>query len=233
MSREKILRKKLLEEPDEFHTLSQRAWLWVHANRDRTALAAGGVLAVVLIGIGAKAWVERSNEQRSTAVSSAITRYAKAQGAAIPADLRHELAGLAERYAGSPEGAVARYFQAGALAASGEIDQARQLYGGLAKEDRKAGDLATFSRVALAYLDLARGARDTALTAFQELIATRDAAVPRAQIMMEIAAIHEKQGRAAEARKVYQELLAEHPDGPWATDAKEQLRQLPDGKPVS
>ena len=44
--------------------------------------------------------------------------------------------------------------------------------------------------------------------------------------MIEIAAIHEKQGRAAEARRVYQDLLAEHPDGSWAATVKDRLRIL-------
>ena len=37
MSRETISRKKLLQEPDEFLSLSQRVWLWVHENRQRRA----------------------------------------------------------------------------------------------------------------------------------------------------------------------------------------------------
>ena len=33
MARDKISRKKLLQEPDEFLSLSQRVWLWVHENQ--------------------------------------------------------------------------------------------------------------------------------------------------------------------------------------------------------
>lgn len=226
MSRDKISRKKLLQEPDEFLSLSQRVWMWVHENRRMAGMIAGGVAAAVLLAVGVNAFIERSRGQRSTAVAAAVSRYAQAPGGAIPADLRQELSALADRYAGSPEGEVARFFQAGALAAAGETEQARQIYTALSGAGSQQADLALLAKQALAYLDLAGGAVDAALPAFQQLLKEQGGAVARAQIMLEIAAIHEKQGRAAEARRVYQDLLAEHPDGSWAATAKDRLRML-------
>ncbi len=226
MSREKISRKKLLQEPDEFLSLSQQIWLWAHENRRKTAMFAGGVAAVVLLAVGVKAYVERSHGQRATAVATAVARYTQAPAGAIPADLRQELGTLAERYGGSPEGDVARFFLAGAYAAAGETEKARQAYTALAGGAQRQSELAMLARQALAYLDLGSGATDAALTAFQELLKTQGGAVARAQIMLEIAAIHEKKGRPAEARRVYQDLLAEHPDGSWTATAKDRLRLL-------
>jgi len=233
MSRETISRKKLLQEPDEFLSRSQQIWLWVHENRQKTGMIAGCVAAAVLLAVGVKAYIERSHGQRATAVAAAVARYTQAPAGAIPSELRQELATLADRYAGSPEGAVARFFQAGALAASGESEKARQIYAALAAPGAQQGDLSLLARQSLAYLDLAGGSVDAALTAFQELLKAQGGAVARAQIMLEIAAIHEKKGRAAEARRVYQELLAEHPDGSWATTAKERLRIIAETGPAA
>ncbi|MHB8836848.1 MAG: tetratricopeptide repeat protein [Candidatus Methylomirabilia bacterium] len=231
MSRAQTSRKKLLQEPDEFLSGSQRLWLWVHENRDRAGMIAGGIGVAVLLAVGAKAYVDRSNTQRSTAVAAAVARYVQAPVGALPATLQHELATLADRYAGSPEGAVARYFQAGALAAAGEIEKARQVYTTLGTPGEQQGDLALLSRQALAYLDLAGGNVDAALKAFQDLLKAQGGAVARAQIMMEIAAIHEKQGRAAEALRVYKDIVAEHPDGSWVAAAKDRLRLLAELSP--
>ena len=49
--------------------------------------------------------------------------------------------------------------------------------------------------------------------------------------MLEIAAIHEKQGRAAEARRVYQDIIDEYPDGSWVAAAKGRLRILAELSP--
>jgi len=231
MSTVKISRKKLLQEPDEFLSLSQRIWLWVHRNQGKTGMIAGGIAAAVLLAVGVKAYVQRSGEQRSTAVAAAVARYTQAPPGVIPAALRQELAALADRYAGSPEGAVARFFQAGAFAAAGETEKARQLYTTLAVLGAQQENLALLAQQALAYLDLAGGSVDAALLAFQELLKVQGGVVARAQIMLEIAAIHENQGRAAEARRVYQDLLSAHPEGSWAATAKERLRLLAESGP--
>jgi tetratricopeptide (TPR) repeat protein len=231
MSRETISRKKLLQEPDEFLSGSQQVWLWVHENRDKAAMIGGGIVAAVLLAVGVKAYVEHAHDQRSSAVAAAVARYAQAPGGVAPADLRQELATLAERYSGSPEGAVARFFQAGAFAASGETEKARQLYAALASSGAQQADLALLARQSLAYLDLASGKSEAALASFNELLAAQGGPVARAQIMLEIAAIHEKQGRTDDARRVYQELLAAHPDGSWTATAKERLRVLAEIKP--
>ena len=231
MSREQMSRKKLLQEPDEFLSLSQQIWLWVHENREKSGMIAGGIIAAVLLAVGVKGYVERSHGQRSTAVATAVARYTDAPGGAIPADLQKELATLADRYAGSPEGAVARFFEAGALAAAGETAKARTIYAAVVSAAAQQPDLALLARQSLAYLDLAGGSVDAALASFQDLLKTSNGAIARAQIMMEIAAIHEKQGRTAEARQVYQDVLAQHPDGSWAAAAKDRLRVLAERAP--
>lgn len=231
MAKAQISRKKLLEEPDEFLSGSQRIWMWVNQNRNKAWMIGGGIVVAVLLAVGGKAYIEWSSGQRLTTVAAAVALYTQAPDGAIPADLQHELATLADRYAGTREGAVARYFQAGALAAAGESEKARQFYLTLSAPGAQPGDLTLLARQALAYLDLAGGSVDAALTAFQDLLKVQGGVVSRAQIMLEIAAIHEKQGRAAEARRVYQDIVAEHPDGSWVAAAKDRLRFLDELSP--
>jgi len=226
MSQAKVSRKKLLQEPDEFLSLSQRVWLWVHEHRNLSIMVGGGLLAAVLIAVSIKAYVESSREKRAEALATAVAHLAQAPEGKVSTDVRNELAGLAERYAGASEGEVARYFLAGALAASGESETARGMYKTLASNATKNPEIAMGARIALAYLELAGGANEAALTAFEALLKTEGAAIPRAQIMLEIAGIHEKQGRVADATRVYQALVAEHPDGSWVDTAKERLRSL-------
>jgi tetratricopeptide (TPR) repeat protein len=233
MSEQKTSRKQLLQEPDEFLSTSQHVWLWVHANQQKAAIIVGGMVIAVLAAVGIKSYVEHAHTQRSAALAAAVAKYAQASGGALPAELKQEFSTLAERYAGAPEGAVARYFLAGTLAAGGDTAKAREIYTALAAPGAAQADLALLARQSLAYLDLAAGNADAALAAFQELLKA-PGAVGRAQILLDCAAIHEKKGRTADARRLYQELLAEHPEGPWVATAKERLRLLAEtGTPAS
>lgn len=218
-------RKKLLNEPDEFISASQHAWHWVSEHRTRAAAIAGGVVGAILVAIVAKSLVDSSHRSRDEAVSAAVTRYGKASGGTLPADLLPELSRLAQKHAGAPAGKVARFFEAGALAGGGEADKARGIYRGLAA-DAGVPELAPLAGVALAYLDLSEGKDEAALAAFQALLTGKDAAVPRAQLMMEVAALHERRGKTAEALEVYREVAAAHPDGSWAAEAKERVKAL-------
>ena len=218
-------RKKLLTEPDEFISTSQHAWQWVLEHRNRALAIVGAAVGAVLLVVIVKAFIESSHEKRSAAVSSAVARYGEAPAGRLPADLLPELAALARKHAGAPEGKVARFFEAGALAAGGELEKSRQAYQELSTAD-KSGEIAPLAGVALAYMELAQGRDEAALTAFQGLLGTKDAAVPRAQLMMEIAALHEKRGKTAEALEAYREVTASHPDGSWAAEAKERVKAL-------
>ena len=226
-------RKKLLNEPDEFISTSQHVWLWVTEHRTRAMAIAGGVVGAILLAVLAKALVDHSRQSRSESVSAAVTRYGKATGGKPPADLLPELSGLAKKYAGAPEGQVARFIEAGALAAGGDLDKAREGYRELAATGKDGGELAPLAGVGLAYLELAQGKDDAALAAFQGLLDAKDAAIPRAQIMLEIAALHEKRGKTAEALEVYREIAASHPDGSWSAEVKERLRALAGTRPAA
>jgi tetratricopeptide (TPR) repeat protein len=225
-------RKKLLNEPDEFISTSQHVWLWVTEHRTRALAIAGGVVGAVLLAVLVKALVDNSRRSRSESVSAAVTRYGKATDGKPRADLLPELSGLAKMYASAPEGKVARFFEAGALTSGGEFDKAREVYRELAA-GKDGGELAPLAAVALAYLDLVQGKDDAAFASFKSLLDARDAAIPRAQVMLEIAALHEKRGKTAEALEVYRQIAAAHPDGSWSALVKERLQALAGSGPAS
>jgi predicted negative regulator of RcsB-dependent stress response len=171
-------RKQLLKEPDEFISTSQHVWLWVTEHRTRAMAIAGAVAGAVLVAVLVKALVENSREKRSAAVSAAVARFGQAPEGKLPADLLPELADLAQKYAGSPSGTIARFFEAGASAAGGDADKARRIYQELRAGDKGGAEIAPLSGVALAYLDLAQGQDDAALASFQALLAEINAEDP-------------------------------------------------------
>ena len=195
-------------------------------------MIAGGIVAAVLLAVGVKAYIERSQR-------AALDRGCRGRRPLHPGggrrDPRRSAAGA--RRARRPLRRLARGRRCAVLPGRGACGRRRDARRRGRSTPRwrlpgaQQGDLALLARQALAYLDLAGGAVDAALTAFQELLKAQGGAVARAQIMLEIAAIHEKQGRAAEARRVYQDILAEHPDGSWVATAKDRLRLLAELSP--
>ena len=171
-------RKKLLNEPDEFISTSQHVWLWVTEHRDRALAIGGGVVGAVL------ARGRREGAHRPLARSRVRSRSpppwratARRRTASRRADLLPELGGLAKKYAGAPEGKVARFFEAGALAAAGELDKARAGLPGAGDGQGRAATSPPLAGVALAYLDLAAGAGRRGARRLQEP-ARRDRARP-------------------------------------------------------
>ena len=229
MTTPKQSRKQLLNEPDEFLSLSQHILLWVHENRARATAIVGGVAAVLLLAILGRGYYVNSREERAAELARTVDRYLGFKdGTAVPADVPRQLEELAARESGSVEGAVARYFAAGALATQGESVKAGSAFAAVAQDPGGKGgaDLVPLARLAQGYLALAGGDADGALARFEELLKSTGAVVPRAQLQLEIAAILEKKGKPEEARRAYEEVEKSFPDGTFAAKAKERLRLL-------
>jgi len=226
MARVKISRKKLIQEPDEFLSLSQRVWLWVHDNQGRAAAIAGGAVAAVLLVVLVAALVKSSRNARVEAVATVMDRYlSPKEGEAVP-DVSGDLTGLAQKYAGDTEGALAQYFLGGYHGVKGDYARSAEAFAQVEKNAPAGTGLGTLARVAEGYLALARGESDRALEDFQKLVQDTGAVVPRAQLHLEIGAILEQKGRLTDARRVYEEVSQAYPDSSWQTKAKERLRSV-------
>jgi hypothetical protein len=226
MARVKISRKKLVQEPDEFLSLSQRVWLWVHDNQGRAAAIAGGAVGAVLLVVLVSSLVQSSRNARVEEVARVMDRYlAPKDGAPVP-DVSRDFADLAQKYAGDTEGVLARYFLGAYHGAKGDYARAGEAFAEVGKNAPAGTGLGTLARVAEGYVALARGESDRALEDFQKLVQDKGAVVPRAQLQMEIGALLEQKGRLADARRVYEEVSQANPDSTWHTKAKERLRAV-------
>ncbi len=219
MTSDKISRKKLLEEPDEFLSLTQRAWGWATENRSKAIAAVGAVVALVLAGVAGVTLAERSRAARSQELAEAVESYRGGEGGAAAGRLE----ALADRLGSSPQGAVARYFAAGALAAAGERERAAAAYESSAAQAGAESDLAPLASLAAAYLALEAGDEEGAEKAFRGLLAREGAVVPRAALKLELAGIAERAGRADEARQLLEEVLEENPDSQLGAAARQRL----------
>lgn len=226
MAKTKISRKKLLSEPDEFLSLSQRIWYWVHENQTRTAgIAAGAAAVVLLIFLGMKL-AQRSHAARVNDLARSVERYLAVKEGAVLAEVPRELEDFAKKHAGNTEGRLARYFLGGCLAGQGDYSRSAEAFLLVEKAATSRSDLGLLARAAQGYLALVRGEDNSALEAFQKLLEEKGVAVPRAQLKIQIGMILEKKARVAEARRIFQDVAQAFPQSAWSAKAEERLRLL-------
>jgi tetratricopeptide (TPR) repeat protein len=130
----------------------------------------------------------------------------------------------ADAYSSSDAGQTARYHAASTLVGLGRYDEA------VAQYDRVMADgsglLAQMARLGKAEAQL-RGAKyDAAIASFKELSERTDATVPKEAMLLELARAYRLAGKHDDARKTLTQIVEQHADSPFASDAKTELERI-------
>jgi tetratricopeptide (TPR) repeat protein len=137
-----------------------------------------------------------------------------------------KLQAVADRYQDDQAGIVARYHLGGALAAMGRNDEAIKAFTDVLNRAPKDSIYSRMSRMGLADTQVRAGQFDAAIKSWKELADDKTADLPTDAILLELARAYAAKGDTAEARKVYTQLLDEHPTSPYSSDAKQGLEGL-------
>lgn len=70
------------------------------------------------------------------------------------------------------------------------------------------------------------GKTNDAIAAVKRAIETSSSAVPKDALLAELGALYERSGSPADARAIYQRLVSEYPDSPYASEAQSRIGQL-------
>lgn len=157
---------------------------------------------------------------RADAVGSFRTEELKLR-AAVP-----KLRAAADAYPDQPAGITARYHLAGALAALGQSEEAAREFATVAL---KAGENSFYGRMALlgqADNQLRAGQLDAAIASWKRLAEKKDETLPADAILISLARAYAAKGDTAEARKTFTEIVDQHPDSPYLTEARTELAGL-------
>jgi tetratricopeptide (TPR) repeat protein len=126
----------------------------------------------------------------------------------------------------SPAGLTARYHLAGALAAVGRHADAIAAFEDVA---RRAGPTSFYGRMARmgqADAQVRAGQFDAAIAGWKELMAQQADDLPVDALLMEMGMAYRAKGDAAEARKTLTQIVDQHPNSPYAPQARAQLDSL-------
>jgi tetratricopeptide (TPR) repeat protein len=132
--------------------------------------------------------------------------------------------GAAEAYSSTNAGQTARYHAASTLVELGRFDE------GITEYDRviatATGLLGHMARVGKAEAQLRASDYEAAIASFKELSDRTDVALPKGALLLELARAYRLAGKQDEARKTLTQIVDQHGDSPFASEAKAELEKI-------
>ncbi len=137
-----------------------------------------------------------------------------------------KLKAAAEAYPDTQAGIQARYHLATTLASLVQQKDAVTQFDEVIK---RAGADSLYGRMAQlgkADAQVGAGEVDSAIATWKELAAKKDANLPEDAILMQLGRAYQVKGNTEEARKTFTDIVDNHPDSPYAGDARKELESL-------
>jgi hypothetical protein len=129
----------------------------------------------------------------------------------------------ADAYPTTSAGRLARFQAASTLVGLGRFDEAVAQYDQLAGGSDVVGRMAALGK---AEAQVRSGKYDDAIAAFKTIAEQKDGAVPVDGVLMHLGRTYQLAGKPQDAQKTFSQLVEQHPDSPFATEAKQELDKL-------
>ena len=130
----------------------------------------------------------------------------------------------ADEYPATEPGQTARYHAAAALVGLGRFDEAVTQYDRVISDG--SGLLSQMARLGKAEAQLRASQYDAAIASFSELSNRTDVGVPKEAMLMELARAYRLAGKDDDARKTLTQIVEQHADSPFASEAKAELEKI-------
>ena len=116
----------------------------------------------------------------------------------------------------------AKLYVARIAADRGDTDTAVRLLGELASR-RTSNAIVRLATLDLVRLRVAKGEGQQLVAELEGMVSGKDPRLPRDVALFELARMWEKEGKAAEAARLYRKLIEDFPESPYRTDAQQRL----------
>ena len=235
---------------NEFAMAVSRAQAWFEQNRNAVF---GGVAAVVVVAgglIGYSAWQKSVNTKAAALLAEGmVITEARVQPPAPPAGTTNDptnpggqlpgtyptleakldaalpkLMAAADAYPDTSAGQTARLHAAETLTQMGRHDEAIQQYDRLSASSNVL--VARAARLGKASVQLLSGQYDPAIATLKEMAEQKDGALPTEALLMELARAYRLAGKTEDARQTLTQVVEQHADSPYASDAKVEIAKL-------
>lgn len=227
---------------NELSTALGRGYEYAESHGRSILLAAGAALALVLIAGLFFMYRNSRAEKASTALARAIEVYQApidpaapkpddpvsptfADEAARQARAKTLFQELYDDYGSTVAGDVAAVYLAQIAMAEGQPDRARELWNEFLA-DHEDHLLAGQTRVNLLRLDRSQGKAAEVEQTLSDMAVESEPALPMDVILSELAQTQEQLGKTQEAVQTYQKIIDDHPQSPYAREARQKIAAL-------
>ena len=224
----KISKKEMQQ--DEFIEKVFDLGEWLEVHWKRVAIVAGAAVALILVVFAWMNMREGTANEANNLLANGMNAYAPEApqgGTAPPPDYAAALPlfDQAAAKAGSqPVGLIAKLYKGRTLIALGRASEAVPVLESVASS--RNARLVPQAKVALAQAASAAGDLERAATLLQEVGASTDGNYPPDAALMLLAGVRENQGRQADAKRIYDDIIARFPQGAFAADARTRTAEL-------
>ncbi|MCB2191210.1 MAG: hypothetical protein KQI62_06565 [Deltaproteobacteria bacterium] len=208
----KVDRKKLLKEPDEFITLSDRVIRWSKENLNKVLWGATVVALIVAAALGLKTYFDWREQTAATELAAVMSGYAAAVEGKLDKDqsakLATDLAKVTDDYGSTPAGMQARLALGDLRLGLSQWDQAQQVFEALTQEGDLGADLAPLAFHGLGQALEGKKKYKDAVQAYEQAIAV--AGPNLGQIYkLDQARVLAASGDTQAAARIYKEILSQ------------------------
>jgi TolA-binding protein len=225
---------------------------FIEGRKREIGMAITSVLVIIAVGVGVVIYRQRTQSRGVELLAEAMVALnarvvpagAASQGEDIPAAASlgatgsfatesaklnaalPKLQAAADAYPDSPAGITARYHLAGALAALARHDEAIKQFDDVVRRAGSGSIYGRMARLGKADTQARAGQVDAAIATWKEMAASTTGEFPVDAILMELGRAYTQKGDREEARKTYTQLIDQHPNSPYTSQARTELDNL-------
>jgi TolA-binding protein len=195
--------------------------------RQRTATRGEDLLAQAMVALNAR--VVPAQPGDPTDLPAAATFGATGTFSTEEAKLKAampKLKAAADTYPDSTAGVTARYHLASAYASLGQYNDALREFDEVIKRADRDSLYGPMAKLGKADTLTRANQVDAAIAAWKQLAAEKDASVPQDTVLMSLGRAYMQKGNKDEAKKAYSELVEQHPDSVYTSEARQELETL-------
>lgn len=222
---QKLTRKQLLKEPDEFITFSGKLIQWLTVYKKQATLAAGAVLALLVATAGFQAYLHHAENKASGLLSESLTQYQTAMKDNDPVKayqaVEKSFTRILDDYSSRRMGKIAGIEFANICFRAGEFDKAISLYKTALEDFSSTPFYKNLILSSLGYAYEGKKDYESAVKYYETLTTSPDASLKDLSLY-NLASVYEKMGNKEKSKATFARIVADFPKSIYLEIAKEK-----------